>query len=45
MHPYYIIRFLGGTLFLIGMFIMCYNLYRTVIGAKPQEAAIPAVAH
>ncbi len=45
MHPYYIIRTLGGVLFLVGMLIMAYNLYRTVVGAKPHEAAIPAVAH
>ncbi len=45
MHPYYIIRFLGGALFLTGMLIMAYNLYRTVVGAKPHEAVIPAVAH
>ncbi len=45
MHPYYIIRFLGGAMFLAGMLMMAYNLYRTVVGAKPHEAAIPAAAH
>ncbi len=32
MHPYYIIRMLGGLLFLIGAFIMAYNLWRTARG-------------
>ena len=45
MHPYYIIRFLGGLLYLAGMLMMTYNLARTVMGAKPSEATIPAPAH
>jgi cytochrome c oxidase cbb3-type subunit I len=32
MHPYYIIRALGGLLYLSGAFIMAYNLYRTAKG-------------
>ncbi|RKZ36807.1 MAG: cytochrome-c oxidase, cbb3-type subunit I [Gammaproteobacteria bacterium] len=44
MHPYYIIRFLGGVLFLTGAVIMAYNLWRTVAGAKPVDAPIPAPA-
>ena len=32
MHPYYIIRMLGGLLFLAGAFIMAYNLWRTARG-------------
>jgi cytochrome c oxidase cbb3-type subunit 1 len=48
MHPYYIIRALGGLLYLSGAFIMAYNLWRTVKGdvrageplaLKPQLAA------
>ena len=50
MHPYYIIRALGGTLFLVGALIMAYNLWRTArgdiragerassFGAEPQPA-------
>lgn len=34
LHPYYIIRMLGGLLFLLGSLIMVYNLIRTVVGAK-----------
>jgi len=45
MHPFYIIRFLGGALFLLGTLVMCYNLWKTVAGAKAAEAAIPAAAH
>jgi cytochrome c oxidase cbb3-type subunit 1 len=41
MHPFYIIRFLGGSLFLLGMLIMAYNIYRTVSKGKPVEALIP----
>ena len=32
MHPYYIIRLLGGVLFLTGALIMAYNLWRTAKG-------------
>jgi cytochrome c oxidase cbb3-type subunit 1 len=39
MHPFYIIRALGGALFLAGALLMVWNLWRTVY---PREAAIPA---
>jgi len=32
MHPFYIIRAMGGALFLIGALIMAYNLWRTARG-------------
>jgi cytochrome c oxidase cbb3-type subunit 1 len=32
MHPFYIIRSVGGTLYLLGALIMCYNIYRTIKG-------------
>ena len=32
MHPYYIIRALGGALFLVGALIMVYNIYKTICG-------------
>jgi len=32
MHPYYLIRALGGVLFLIGSLIMVYNLWQTAKG-------------
>lgn len=42
MHPYYIIRFLGGALFLTGMLIMAYNVYKTIAGQKAVQIKIPA---
>jgi cytochrome c oxidase cbb3-type subunit 1 len=44
MHPFYFVRFLGGTLFLAGMLIMAYNVLKTMAGARPAEAAIPQAA-
>lgn len=32
MHPFYIIRALGGVMYLAGALIMCYNFYRTIKG-------------
>lgn len=32
MHPMYVIRALGGVLYLGGFLIMCYNCYRTIKG-------------
>ena len=45
MHPFYIIRFLGGVLFLSGAIIMAFNLWKTVAGARTVPATIPAPAH
>ncbi|MBL6935753.1 MAG: cytochrome-c oxidase, cbb3-type subunit I [Alphaproteobacteria bacterium] len=41
MHPFYVIRMLGGLLYLIGALIMVYNLWRTVRGdvLRPVAAA------
>ncbi len=38
MHPFYVIRAMGGVLFLIGALIMLYNLWRTARGDEPVEA-------
>lgn len=35
--PYYIIRLLGGVLFLSGMLIMAYNVAKTISGATPVD--------
>ncbi|MGD8783386.1 MAG: cytochrome-c oxidase, cbb3-type subunit I [Thioalkalispiraceae bacterium] len=32
MYPYYIVRFLGGVLYLVGMLIMVYNVIKTIAG-------------
>ena len=42
-HPYYIIRLLGGLLYLSGMVTMLYNVVRTATMGKPVDATIPAV--
>ncbi|MCG6886757.1 MAG: cytochrome-c oxidase, cbb3-type subunit I [Proteobacteria bacterium] len=34
MYPYYTVRFIGGLLYLVGMFLMAYNVYKTISGAK-----------
>ena len=44
MHPYYIVRTMGGALFLVGTLVMAYNLWKSIAGAKPIEVAIPAPA-
>lgn len=40
-YPFYVVRFLGGALFLAGMFVMAYNIWKTIQGASAQ-AALPA---
>ncbi len=40
MHPYYIIRSIGGALYLAGTLIMAFNLWKTVRSGAP-EASIP----
>jgi cytochrome c oxidase cbb3-type subunit 1 len=42
MHPYYIIRAIGGGLYLMGALIMAYNLWRTVRAPSVEAAAMPA---
>lgn len=37
MHPFYIIRLLGGVLFLVGGLIMTYNIYKTIKCGEPIE--------
>ncbi len=44
MHPFYVVRFLGGVMFLSGMLIMAYNVFKTVAKRQPVVAAIPAPA-
>ena len=42
-YPYYVIRVVGGLLFLSGMVIMAYNMIQTIRRAEPVDARIPAV--
>lgn len=46
MHPYYVLRALGGLLFLLGSLIMVYNLICTVRGEQRREAValVPVAA-
>jgi cytochrome c oxidase cbb3-type subunit I len=39
MHPFYIIRATGGLLFLLGALLMAYNIWRTIRGDEPVDAA------
>ncbi|MFA7350332.1 MAG: cytochrome-c oxidase, cbb3-type subunit I [Methylotenera sp.] len=43
-HPYYIIRMLGGLLYLSGMIIMLWNVLKTATSGKAAIATIPPVA-
>jgi cytochrome c oxidase cbb3-type subunit 1 len=38
MQPYYLIRAIGGVLFLIGALIMAYNIAMTILGREAEEA-------
>lgn len=40
---FYLIRLVGGLLYLAGMVLMAYNVYRTATAGKPVDAAIPAL--
>ena len=44
-YPFYAIRLLGGVLFLSGMLLMAWNMYRTAALGKPFEAPIPRTVH
>ena len=41
MHPMYVIRAIGGVLYLTGGVIMLYNLWKTVIGGEARRAPAP----
>jgi cytochrome c oxidase cbb3-type subunit 1 len=44
-YPYYVIRLVGGLMFLSGMLLMAYNVARTALAGSPAQAPIqpPAV--
>ena len=44
MHPYYLIRALGGLFYLSGALLMVYNLVRTVWGSAREELPLAAPA-
>jgi cytochrome c oxidase cbb3-type subunit 1 len=39
MHPFYVIRALGGLLFIVGALIMVVNLWKTVTSVPELDAA------
>jgi cytochrome c oxidase cbb3-type subunit 1 len=41
-YPGYYVRFIGGALFLLGMLIMAFNVYKTIQGESRDEAAAAA---
>ncbi len=45
-YPFYMIRVVGGLLYLAGMVLMAWNMFKTIAAGKAVEAPIPvAVAH
>ncbi|MDY0936454.1 cytochrome-c oxidase, cbb3-type subunit I [Pseudomonas viridiflava] len=41
-HPGYVVRFIGGAIFTSGMFLMVWNVWRTVRASSPAEAEAAA---
>ncbi|MDR1889912.1 MAG: cytochrome-c oxidase, cbb3-type subunit I [Zoogloeaceae bacterium] len=46
-YPYWTVRLVGGTLFLVGMIIMAYNMFKTIAVGRSEDAPvlIPAAQH
>jgi cytochrome c oxidase cbb3-type subunit 1 len=42
-YPFYVIRLLGGVLYLSGMLLMAWNVVMTVRSGRPEVAAVPTV--
>ncbi|MBF0166697.1 MAG: cytochrome-c oxidase, cbb3-type subunit I [Alphaproteobacteria bacterium] len=45
MHPYYVIRAMGGVLFLVGALIMAYNFIQTILGNMRDEVPYEATGY
>jgi cytochrome c oxidase cbb3-type subunit 1 len=43
-YPFYVVRFSGGLLYLIGMLIMLWNTLKTATNGHAAEVNIPAPA-
>ncbi|MBS3917184.1 MAG: cytochrome-c oxidase, cbb3-type subunit I [Sulfuritalea sp.] len=43
-YPFWTIRLLGGLMFLVGMLLMAWNVWKTVAGQKPYDAPVLAPA-
>jgi Cbb3-type cytochrome oxidase, subunit 1 len=44
MHPFYVIRVMGGVLYLLGGIVMAWNIYMTIKGRVRREAGAPEPA-
>ena len=44
-YPFYAVRLLGGLMYLSGMLIMAYNVYKTVAAKQPAAVPVAAPAH
>jgi cytochrome c oxidase cbb3-type subunit I len=42
--PFYVIRLVGGVLYLSGMLIMAWNVVKTATAGRPEPSPIPALA-
>ena len=40
-YPFYTIRLLGGTLYFLGMVLMAYNVFKTIVGQRAVNPEIP----
>ncbi len=45
MHPFYVVRGIGGATFLLGAIIMAYNVYKTIGQGQAVNAPVVAPAH
>jgi len=44
-YPYWTVRVVGGTLFLLGMLIMAFNMFKTIGAGKSEDVPVLAPAH
>ena len=43
-YPFYVLRFLGGLLYLVGMGVMAWNVVMTVRAGRVARSAVPQLA-
>jgi cytochrome c oxidase cbb3-type subunit I len=43
--PFYFIRLLGGLLYLSGMLLMAYNVFKTIVGQTAVNPVVPSATH
>jgi cytochrome c oxidase cbb3-type subunit 1 len=41
-YPFYVVRLAGGALYLSGMFLMAYNVFKTIAAGRTVDEPIPA---